>query len=89
VSYLSSSNYTSIYVQEEPVIIKYPSVDVIISPDPVGVNQMAEIGITFSPSPPSDTEVFHDFRVYIRESGSIREFFGPLDSSSNGEYYLR
>ena len=89
VNYLSSFNYTSIYVQEEPVIIKYPSVDVIISPDPVGVNQMAEIGITFSPPPPSGTEVFHDFRVYIRENGSIREFFGPLDSFSNGEYYLR
>jgi hypothetical protein len=90
VSYLSSSNYTSIYVQEEPVIIKYPSVDVTISPDPVGVNQMVEIDIIFSPPPPSGTDVFHDFQVYIEDSSyRIVRYFGPFDSSTDGEYHLR
>jgi hypothetical protein len=83
---LSSSSYTSIYVQEESVIIKYPSVDVTISPDPIGVNQMVEIGITFSPLPPINTGVFHDFQVYIVGSG---ENFGPFDSSTDGTYYFR
>jgi len=98
VHYLSSSNYTYIHVQEEPVIIKYPSVDVTISPDPVGVNQMVEIGITFSPLPPSDTDVFHDFLVFIwtgeepytiEDPPFVVQNFGPFDLSTDGAYYLR
>lgn len=84
-NYLSSSDTTSFNVQEEPVIIRSPSAEVTVSPDPVGINQMVEIGITFAPLPPSDTDVFHDFYVYIFNT---TRYFGPFDSSTNGTYYF-
>lgn len=89
VNYLSSSDYTSTYVQEEPVIIKYPSVDVTISPDPVGVNQMVEFGVSFSPLPPTSTDVYHDFELYIIKPSGTYEMLGPFDSTTNGDYFYR
>ena len=85
--YSSSSDITYFLVVEEPVIIKYPSVDVTISPDPVGVNQMAEIELQFSPLPPSETDVFHDFEVHIGSRYGVKSF-GPFDSSTGGNYRL-
>jgi hypothetical protein len=84
--YGASSDTVYFLVQEEPVVIRNPSVDVTVSPDRVGVNQMVEIGLAFSPLPPSDTDVFHNFEIYI---AGAEESFGPFDSSAGGEYYFR
>jgi len=89
VNYLSSSDYTSTYVQGEPVIIKYPSVDVTISPDPVGVNQMVELAVSFLPLPPTTADVYHDFELYIMKPSGTIEMLGPFDSSTNGDYFYR
>jgi hypothetical protein len=83
--YSASSDNTSFIVQQDPVVIKYPTVDVTVSPDPVGIDQMMQIRLAFSPLPPRGTDVFHDFEINILGAGS----FGPFDSSPEGEYYLR
>ena len=88
-TYNSTSKTIFFSVQAEPVVIIYPITEVTVSPDPIGVNQIAEIVVSFTTLPPTSTDVFHDFLLQSWKPPSGIELIGVFNSSTKGEYSVR